>query len=278
MPELPEVRALAERVDAVIAGQALVDVAVPGFSGLKTVTPGLSALVAATLASVASRGKYLVFDFGERGRALVHLGNSGRLDIERPVKATRPRGSLVRFEFADAGVLVREHGSERRAGLWVLEAGDPGPLSTIGPEPFDEAFREFVLHGDDGRRLHTMLRDQRTVAGIGRGYADDLLHRAELSPFASLTRLDDASRGRLLAATTEVLSEALERERERTGGLSEPSLGDRFRIHRRAGSPCPRCGRRLERVSYESNEIVYCPTCQTKGKVLADRRLSRLLR
>ena len=151
-------------------------------------------------------------------------------------------------------------------------------LRTLGPEPFDPAFSELVLHGQDSRQLHTMLRDQRTVAGIGRGYSDDIAHRAELSPFATLSRLDSGARQRLLAAATEVLSEALDHERERTGGLSEPSLGDRFTIHRRAGIPCPRCGRRLERVAFESNEIAYCPTCQTKGKVLADRRLSRLLR
>lgn len=278
MPELPEVRALAERLDATLAGQSLVNVGVPSFSGLKTVEPSPSALIAAALVSITGRGKYLVFDFGERGHALVHLGNSGRLVVEQPVKSTRPRGSLVRFEFEDAGVLVREHGTERRAGLWVLGAGDNGPLVTLGPEPFDGAFRELILDGGDSRHLHTMLRDQRTVAGIGRGYADDSLHRAALSPFASLSRLDATARQRLLEAVIDVLNEALVRERHRSGGLSDSSLGDRFSIHRRAGAACPRCGRRLERVSYESNEIVYCPNCQTKGKVLADRRLSRLLR
>jgi formamidopyrimidine-DNA glycosylase len=278
MPELPEVRALAERLDVAVAGQLLVDVTVPGFSGLKTVAPSPSALIGSALTSVRSYGKYFVFDFGEHGRALVHLGNSGRLDIERPAKSTRPRGSLVRFQFEDGGLLVREHGTERRAGLWVLEALDDGPLAAIGPEPFDEDFQQLVLHGGDERRLHTMLRDQRTVAGIGRGYADDVLHRAKLSPFGALSRLDDEARQRLLDASREVLDEALGRERCRTGGLSDASLGDRFSIHRRAGASCPRCGRRLERVSYESNDIVYCPDCQTKGKVLADRRLSRLLR
>jgi formamidopyrimidine-DNA glycosylase len=278
LPELPEIRALSERLDAAVAGQQLVGVTVPGFSGLKTVAPSPADLVGARLSGVASRGKYVLFDFGQRGRAVVHLGNSGRVDIERPVKATRPRGSLVRFEFEAAGVFVREHGTERRAGLWVLAARDDGPLAAIGPEPYDEEFAELVLRGGDRRRLHTMLRDQRTVAGIGRGYADDLLHRARLSPFATLSHLDAAARQRLLDAAREVLNEALARERARGGGLSDSSLGDRFTIHRRAGKPCPCCGRTLERVSYESNDIVYCPDCQTKGKVLADRRLSRLLR
>jgi formamidopyrimidine-DNA glycosylase len=278
VPELPEVRALAERLDVVVAGQTLLAVTLSGFSGLKTVTPTPEALVGAHLAGVTSRGKFLVFDFSDAGRGVVHLGNSGRIDLEQPVKSTRRRGSLVRFEFERMGILVREHGTERRAGLWVLDRADAGPLGGIGPEPFDQEFRELIVHGSDSRRLHTMLRDQRTVAGVGRGYADDALHRAGLSPFASLSRLGSDARERLLNGVTEVLEEALTKERLRTGGLSEPSLGDRFSIHRRAGAPCPRCGRTLERVSYESNDIVYCPTCQTKGKVLADRRMSRLLR
>ena len=278
MPELPELRALSERLDAAVAGRELTGATVLGFSGLKTVSPGPAALVGTELRRVTSRGKFLVFEFTADRRALVHLGNAGRVDLEEPAKATRPRGSLVRLEFGASGLLVREHGTERRAGLWVLGAGDDGPLRALGPEPADAAFEDLILHGDDRRHLHTMLRDQHTVAGIGRGYADDVLHRAMLSPFATLSKLDATSRERLLDAVRDVLDEALESERRRTGGLSQGSLGDRFTIHRRAGSPCPRCSRQLERVSYSSHEVAYCPTCQTKGKVLADRRMSRLLR
>jgi formamidopyrimidine-DNA glycosylase len=278
VPELPEVRALAERLEAALGGRRLTAVDVPGFSGLKTVTPTPDALMGATLDAVTSRGKYVVLGFGDAGRALVHLGNAGRVDVELPVKATRPRGSLVRLTFDGDGLLVREHGRERRAGLWVLAANDDGPLAALGPEPFDDGFAELVADGTDRRHLHTMLRDQRTVAGVGRGYADDVLNRAGLSPFATLDALDAAAREGLLDSTRGVLAEALDRERDRRGGLAEASLGDRFLVHRRAGSPCPRCARQLERVSYESYEIVYCPSCQTKGKVLADRRLSRLLR
>jgi formamidopyrimidine-DNA glycosylase len=278
MPELPELRALSERVDAELARATLTAVAVPGFSGLKTVEPSPDDLVGAALERVSSRGKHLVLGFGMRGRALVHLGNSGRVYLERPPKQTRTRGSLVRLEFGDVALLVREHGTERRAGLWVLASGDDGPLSTLGPEPDEPAFAELVLHGEDRRHLHTMLRDQHTVAGIGRGYADDALHRAGLSPFGSLSALDEQVRERLLRSILEVLDGALESERLRTGGLSESSLGDRFSIHRRAGTPCPRCGRQLERVAFSSNEVVYCPDCQTNGRVLSDRRLSRLLR
>ncbi len=278
MPELPEVRALSERVDAALAGRELARVDVPSFSGLKTVTPSPKDLVGSTLERATSQGKFLVLAFARHRRMLVHLGNSGRLDLESPPKQTRPRGSLVRLDFGEVGALVREHGTERRAGLWVLGEGDDGPLATLGPEPFDAAFAELVRQSDDRRQLHGLLRDQHTVAGIGRGYADDILHRAQLSPFATLATLGDAGRERLLVSVREVLDDALGRERERLGGLSEASLGGRFAVHRRAGEPCPKCKRRLERISYASHEVVYCPSCQTKGKVLADRRMSRLLR
>jgi formamidopyrimidine-DNA glycosylase len=135
----------------------------------------------------------------------------------------------------------------------------------------------FVLQGDDGRRVHTILRDQRTVAGIGRGYSDDILHRAKLSPYGSLGSLQPAERRALLGAVNDVLGEALEIERKRPGGLPT-RIGDHFTVHGKYGESCPVCGDDLRRVSYESHEVTYCPHCQTGGKVLADRRLSRLIR
>jgi formamidopyrimidine-DNA glycosylase len=172
---------------------------------------------------------------------------------------------------------VKEFGRERKAGWWVLAEGDDGPLAKLGPEADSEAFARLVREGSDPRRVHTILRDQRTVAGIGRGYTDDVLHRARLSPYATLAQLDDAQRAALLEAIRDVLAEALEAERRRTGGLPT-KIGDHFTVHNRYGEPCPVCGGDLRRVSYESHEVTYCPTCQTGGKVLADRRLSRLLR
>jgi formamidopyrimidine-DNA glycosylase len=173
---------------------------------------------------------------------------------------------------------VREHGSQRKAGWWVLAPGDTGPLATLGPEPDDPDFDAYLRTADTARRVHTVLRDQRTLAGVGRGYADDALNRAGISPFAPLRSLSALQRDRLVDAVHAVLDGALAAERGRPGGLSEPRLGLRFAVHNRAGEPCPRCGTPLRRVSYESYEIVYCAPCQTKGRVLADRRLSRLLR
>ncbi len=277
-------QALSERLAASVVG-AVVDGYEPlGFSGLKTVAPAPQTLLGEAVHAVGRRGKYLVFDLGPAGgdvvhRLLVHLSQGGRVDLEDPPKRTKPRGSVVRLRFVDRpALLVREHGTERKAGWWVLDAGDDGPLSRLGPEPDSDAFAMFINESDDGRRVHTTLRDQRTVAGIGRGHADDALWRAKLSPYATLKSLDADERTRLLAAIRETLDLALEGERTRVGALSEAKLGDRFVVHNRAGTPCPRCGDGLRRVSYESHEITYCPTCQTGGKVLADRRLSRLVK
>jgi formamidopyrimidine-DNA glycosylase len=278
MPELPQMQALAERLDRRFAGRALEGYEPLGFTGLKTVDPPPEALIGRTVDRVDRRAKYVVLDFREL-RVLIHLSQAGRLDIEEQAKRTKPKGSVVRLRFDDgSAILVREHGTERKAGWWILAPGDDGPLEGLGPEPGDDAFRRFFLESGDRRRVHTILRDQRTVSGVGRGYADDALHRAKLSPFASLGSLSPEERVRLVDAVDEVIAEALERERTREGGLSAPKLGEHFTVHGKAGLPCPVCGSDLQRVSYESHEVVYCPTCQTGGKVLADRRLSRIVK
>ena len=277
MPELPEVQALAERLDALLAGSALSAIEPLGFSGLKTHDPPPESLVGLRLERVGRRGKYLVLELGGP-RMLIHLSQGGRLVVEDPPKATRPKGAVVRLLFeARPSVMVKEFGTERRAGWWVLAPGDDGPLERLGPELGDDSFAELILRGDDTRRIHTILRDQRTVAGIGRGYSDDILHRARLSPYSTLPSLDPPTRRSLLDAVRSVLDQALEVERRRAGGLPT-KLGDHFTVHNRYGKPCPRCGEDLRRVSYESHEVTYCPRCQTGGKVLADRRLSRLVR
>jgi formamidopyrimidine-DNA glycosylase len=287
VPELPEMQALAERLDARLAGLTLRRADLLGFSSLKTYDPSPDSLKGATLLSVSRRAKYLVWDFDNGNRMVLHLSQAGRLDIEDPPKKTKPRGSVARFVFgageggldgSGVGILVREYGTQRKASWWVLAPGDDGPLADLGPEPGSEEFADFIRTSDSNRHLTTDLRDQHTVSGIGRGWGDDILQRAGLSPFASLRSLSPEQRESLITAATDVLAEALELERRRPGGLSESSLGGRFKVHGRLGQPCPTCGTALERVSFESYEMAYCPTCQTGGKVLADRRLSRLLK
>jgi formamidopyrimidine-DNA glycosylase len=285
MPELPQMQALSERLDAALRGAVLDGYEPLGFAALKTVVPSPDTLLGHELLSVGRRAKYLVFDFGAPGRILVHLSQAGRVDVEWPPKRNKGgKGGAVRLRFLvgeaeePVAVLVREWGTERKAAWWVLAPDDPGPLEKLGPEPDTDEFAELVLHGTDGRRVHTILRDQRTVSGVGRGYADDALWRAQLSPFASLSSLDDEQRHRLLDAVRTVLADGLERERTRKGGLSENKLGEHFEVHGRHGTACPRCGDTMKRVSYEAYEVTYCPVCQTDGKILADRRMSRLLK
>jgi formamidopyrimidine-DNA glycosylase len=278
MPELPEIRALAERLDEVAAGGRLRGADVLQFSSLKTVTPRATDLPGAVIEQVSSVGKYVVMVLGDGRRVLVHLSQGGRVDVEAPPKATKPRGAVVRFRIEDRpSILVKEFGKQRKAGWWVLGPGDDGPLAKLGPEVLTPEADAILLTAPDNRRVHTILRDQRTIAGVGRGYSDDILHRAQLSPTAQLAKLDDTQRMTLTAAVRAVLVDALEAERRRSGGLPT-KIGDHFVVHNRSGQPCPRCGADLRRVSYEDYEVTYCPDCQTGGKVLADRRLSRLLR
>jgi formamidopyrimidine-DNA glycosylase len=283
MPEMPEIQALAERVGETVGGATLEGFDLLQFSSLKTVTPRPAEFVGRRLEQVGRRGKYLILGYEGAERMLVHLSQGGRLDVEAPPKSTKPRGSVARFRFAERpslpvpSLLVKEFGKERKAGVWSLAAGDEGPLAALGPEALSEEASTLFRESADGRRVHTILRDQRTVAGVGRGYSDDALHHARLSPYAVLGKLDGEERERLITGLREILTDALEVERQRSGGLPT-KLGDHFTVHGRWGQPCPRCGADLRRVSYESREVTYCPDCQTGGKVLADRRLSRLIR
>jgi formamidopyrimidine-DNA glycosylase len=278
MPELPEIRALAERLHEVAGGGTVRGADVLQFSSLKTVTPRATDLPGAVVERVSSLGKYVVVELGDGRRVLVHLSQGGRVDVEAPPKSTKPRGAVVRFRIEDRpSILVKEFGKQRKAGWWVLAPGDDGPLAKLGPEVLSAEADTLLRTATDNRRVHTILRDQRTIAGVGRGYSDDILHRAQLSPTSQLAKLDDAQRGTLVAAVHDVLTDALEAERQRSAGLPT-KIGDHFVVHNRAGQPCPRCGADLRRVSYEDYEVTYCPDCQTGGRVLADRRLSRLLR
>jgi formamidopyrimidine-DNA glycosylase len=288
VPELPEMQALSERLDLLLAGTTLLRIELLGFSSLKTYAPAYESLLDQRLVSVTRRAKYLVWEFDDGVHLLLHLSQAGRLDIERPPKATRSRGSAVRFVFSrnrsdvggeSIGVLMREYGTHRKASWWVLAPHDQGPLASLGPEPGSGAFAKIILSSDSRRRLTTDLRDQHLLSGIGRGWGDDILHRAKLSPFASLHSLTTQQREALLRSINDVLAEALELERTREGGLSEAKLGGRFKVHGRSGEACPTpCGDTLSRVSFENYEMTYCPTCQTGKRVLADRRMSRILK
>ena len=251
-----------------------------GFSSLKTFAPPPTTWSGTAVASVGRRGKYLVFTFEGGRRVLVHLSQGGRIDLESPPKATKPRGSLVRLVFGDTALLVREHGTQRKAGWWVLEAGDDGPLATLGPEPDDPEFARPVPRG----RQHP--------PGPHAAARPALRRRASAAATPTTRSTGPSSRR---SARSRALS-AEERQRLRRVGAVGAGRGPRARAHpdkarcpsraSASGSSCttgpasPASTVRgpLRSVRFESHEVVYCPACQTKGKVLADRRLSRILR
>jgi formamidopyrimidine-DNA glycosylase len=242
---------------------------------LKTYDPPLRALEARRFRGVERRGKRLLFRT-EDGELvlLVHLMTAGRLRWLLPSEQG-PKAPAFRLEFEGGAQLVlTERGARKRAGVWLLtpDAAER-ELEHLGPEAFELGARRLgeILAGDS-RRLHSLLRDQRALAGIGRAWANEILHRARLSPFAVSTRLDEPEVKRLADAIDKELARGLE--------LRERGAGDRraYRVHDHLSEPCYVCGTPIARVDYEEHTVYYCPECQTGGRLLKDRRLSRLLR
>jgi formamidopyrimidine-DNA glycosylase len=242
---------------------------------LKTFDPPLDALEGRRFRGAERRGKRLLFPT-EDGELvlLVHLMTAGRLRYV-PAGGKTPKSAAFRLEFAGGGELVlTENARKKRAGVWLLtpetaeaELAHLGPEALgLGPERLGE-----IVHGES-RRLHALLRDQRLIAGIGRAWANEILHAAKLSPYALSTDLDDEEVARLATAMDEELERGLEL---RELGASDEQT---YRVHRRLGEPCHVCGTPIAQVDFEEHTIYYCPTCQTGGRVLKDRRLSRLLR
>jgi formamidopyrimidine-DNA glycosylase len=242
---------------------------------LKTFEPPLSALEGRRLSGAQRRAKRLLFPT-EDGElvVLVHLMTAGRLRYLRPGEKG-PKTPAFRLRFSDGAELVlTEAGSKKRAGVWLLtpEAAE-AELAHLGPDALGlGATRLGEILAADSRRLHSLLRDQRAIAGIGRAWANEILHHAKLSPFALSTELTPEQVERLAAAIDEELSRGLELREQ---GKKDAQV---YRIHDRLGEQCPDCGTPIARVDYEEHTIYYCPRCQTGGRVLKDRRLSRLLR
>lgn len=276
MPEFPEIHAHALRLEAAFGGTALQRFEPLSFTALKTFAPPPEQAHGLPLKQVADRGKHLLLSFGDI-TFVVHLMQGGRLKPDTS-KSKRPRNGVARWHFADGRrLLLTESGTERRAGVWVVE-GDPltqEPLAELGPD-VDEVTLDMLaaLLAEGSRRLHTLLRDQRVLAGIGRRLANEVCHRAKLSPFVQTRSLDPEQVARLHAAITEALAEGLAAE-ERRDDMS--SSKDRpSQVHGRTGEPCPVCGDEVREVTYNRYTVNYCATCQTGGRILADNALSRL--
>jgi formamidopyrimidine-DNA glycosylase len=275
MPELPEVEAWVRELDPLVS-RAPVDKAGPAhIATLKSISPPLSSLDGRRFEGARRRGKNLLFPVEDGDLVLrVHLMSAGRLRYLEP-GAKGPKTPMFRLRFAGGGELVlTEAGKKKRAGVWLVSPEQlDADLSHLGPDALelDAAALGEILRRER-RQLHPLLRDQRAIAGIGRAHANEILLRARLSPFKASTELSDEEVERLAAAMHEDLTRALE--------LREQGKGDSvvYLVHDRLGEPCPQCGTPIARVDFEEHTIYYCPSCQTGGRLLKDRRLSRLLR
>jgi formamidopyrimidine-DNA glycosylase len=275
MPELPEIEALRRALDEPVRTAPVARAGPAHVATLKTFDPPLRALEGRRLAGARRRGKHLMFPTDDGELVLhVHLMSAGRLKLLRPgEKRPKTRAFQLTFENGDALVLT-EGGPKKRAkvGLFRPDVIED-ELAHLGPEALGlGAGRLAEILRAEGRRLHPLLRDQRALAGIGRAWSNEILLRAKLSPYALSTELSDEEVARLAAAIDETLADGL--------ALREAGAPDReaYRIHNRLGAPCPTCRTPIERIDFEEHTIFYCPACQTGGRVLKDRRLSRLLR
>jgi len=307
MPELPEVEATARLLDSALSGASIESALAPGINALRSFDPPLSALEGRTIESVGRRGKHLVLQTSGGLCVLIHLMSAGRLQLYEKRAGPRDRTSRLLLRLRAPGgaarggppgegdgaagggpagaepeleLRLREFGSKQAAWVKLLAAdgleSEPS-IASLGPEAWPDPSQLGELL-DAPRPLHTLLRDQHVIAGIGRSWVDEILWAAELSPYKRGADLDLDEAERLRAAIVDTLGAAISHY-ENVLALPIPDkLPMPLRIHRHEGEPCPRCGATLKAVHFEDYVIAYCPACQTEGRVLKDRRLSRLLR
>jgi formamidopyrimidine-DNA glycosylase len=275
VPEFPEIEALRRELDEPVRAFPVAKAGPAHVATLKTYDPPLSALEGRRFSGAERRAKNILLPTDDGELVLhVHLMSAGRLRFLRHGDK-QPKTPAFRLSFEDgSSIVLTEAGAKKRAkvGLYTPEAIEE-ELAHLGPEAYGLSTRELgEILASDSRRLHAFLRDQRLVAGIGRAWANEILNHAQLSPYALTTELTGEEIERLNDAIQKELARGLElRER----GASDKKI---YRVHNRLGEPCPRCGTPLAQVDFDEHTIYYCPTCQTEGRILKDRRLSRLLR
>ncbi len=278
MPELPEIRAHAERLADNWMGAELAAFRPLHLTALKTYAPQPKEAYGRTLTGTGHRGKYLYLHF-EDLTFVLHLMQGGRLRPD-PKKAKKPRGGMARWEFADGGaLLLTEAGTEHKAGVWLVEGEPAGqePVDHLGPDAHTLTRDELVVAlVAENTRVHGCLRDQRRIAGLGRLLSNEILHTAKLSPFAMTTKLGEEEIDRLLGAIRSVVEEHL--AYERTLDDIGKSADRPNHVHHRVGFPCDECGDEVRSVEYRRYIVAYCPNCQTGGKVLADNTTSKFLK
>ncbi|MFC9295640.1 Fpg/Nei family DNA glycosylase [Streptomyces sp. NPDC057011] len=286
MPELPEVEALREYLDAHLTGRVVERVLPLAVSVLKTYDPPLTALEGQTAGPTTRYGKFLALRIG--GLHLVtHLARAGwlRWQDTLPTQPPRPgKGPLALRVVLEGGggFDLTEAGTQKRLAVYVVhDPADVPGIARLGPDPLAEGFDRdafaALLEGER-RQIKGVLRDQSVIAGIGNAYSDEILHRAKVSPFKLAASFDEEQITRLHEAVRDTLGEAVERAHGVAAGELKAEKKSGLRVHGRAGEPCPVCGDTVRSVSFADSSLEYCPTCQTGGKPLADRRLSRLLK
>jgi formamidopyrimidine-DNA glycosylase len=282
VPELPEVEITARRLHAALEGTEIESVLAPGMVTMKTFDPPVDAVAGRTITRVGRAGKMLIVEAGDLA-FLIHLMSAGRLQLWDKRASLRDRASRLLVRIADGRELrLREFGTQQRAWAKLLPADElenDEAVATLGPDAWPapplEVFAERI---SQPRHLHSLLRDQRAIAGIGRSWVDEILWEVELSAFKGAQDLDAAEVARLRIACEEVLGRALDHYEEVIGDTIPDKMPMPLKVHRHTGEPCPRCGTTLEAVHFRDYVTTYCPAEQTGGRVLKDRRLSRLLK
>ena len=282
MPELPEVEITARRLSAALRGAEVESALAPGMVAMKTISPPLSALEGRTIEGVSRIAKMPVVHFSGGLSLLVHLMSAGRLQAFDKRATLKDRRSRVLIRLADGRELrLREFGTRQRAWAKLLaddEVAADEMVATLGPEAWPAPPLDALAKAvDQPRQLHPLLRDQRAISGIGRSWVDEILWEARIGPFKKGSDLSSDELGRLYDGLA-VLGQAIDHYEAVIGDQVPDKMPMPLKVHRRDGEPCPRCGTKIEGVYFAEHQTNYCPQCQTEGRVLKDRRLSRLLK
>jgi DNA-formamidopyrimidine glycosylase len=289
VPELPEVESLRKYLGERLVGLEVEKASLLAFSALKTFDPPLDSLVGRTVVGAVREGKYIGFETegdGENTFLVIHLARGGWIRWQDEMKPTKAKpGSkgpmALRMTFTGgSGFYVTEAGTEKRLAIWVVRSlQDIDNVATLGPDPLTIAPVELasILRTHKGQ-IKKVLTEQRVVAGVGNAYSDEALHVARLSPFRQADKLTEEEAIRLASAVVEVLSDAVLRSKDVPAGELKSEKKSGMRVHGRTGQKCPECGDIVREVSFATKSLQYCATCQTDGKPLADRRMSRLLK
>jgi formamidopyrimidine-DNA glycosylase len=283
MPELPDIVVYIEALERRVVGKTLRGLRIASPSVLRTFDPPYDAPVGLDVVGLRRVGKRIVLEFEGELFLVIHLMVAGRLRWEAPGKAIPKKVGLAALDFDDGSLILTEQGTRRRAGIWLSRGYDGvAALDRGGVEPLDVTAEEFgVALKAENRTLKRALTDPRIFSGIGNAYSDEILWKGQLSPVKRTSQLNDNEVKRLHDAVVTSLEDWTQRLRDEVGEewpKKVTAFRDDMAVHGKYGEQCPRCGSKVQRIVYASNETNYCATCQTDGKLLADRSLSRLLK